>query len=145
MRCGPKSKIAKQGFKGSPGTIRNRKDRLGDLLTMFILTILYIPISKFAVDSRTWHQSLSPVCYSTALSGEFNWVRTIISMLSVGICHPSPGSPCGHILYCVLSIRSDEACSSTSSPRGPLQRGWGDSNGIGPGVYSPDGLRHKSI
>jgi hypothetical protein len=64
---------------GSSWTTRTRKERLGDLLTVLFLTIFYIPISKFAVDTLTWHNSLSMKgdgCYSTEISGGFNWVQS---------------------------------------------------------------------
>jgi len=61
------------GFEGTLLVCHSRKDKTGRLLTMFFLTILYIPISKFAVDSLIWKDSLffAGTCYTTI---GFNWV-----------------------------------------------------------------------
>jgi hypothetical protein len=64
-----------QAFEGYRVTTNTAEERMGDLLTLLILTVLYIPISKFAVDSLTWNDSVSSAnaCYHTSLEG-FNWV-----------------------------------------------------------------------
>ena len=71
-----------QGFEGYHVTTCSSKDRLGVLLTMVILIILYIPISKFAIDSLTWNSTLMQgnSCYRTNSEG-FNWVSPTTSRL----------------------------------------------------------------
>jgi len=66
-----------QGFEGYHVTAATSKDRLGVLLTMVTLIILYIPMSKFAIDCLTWNSALTQgnSCYRTTSEG-FNWVSS---------------------------------------------------------------------
>ena len=77
-RAGAATNLMKEsdqlGFEDSPRTIRNRKARLGNLLTVFFLTVFYVPVSKLAIDALSWNKSLSNECYSTTSSRGFNWV-----------------------------------------------------------------------
>lgn len=96
------------------------KERLGSLLTVFILTIFYIPISKFAIDSLIWHTTLSQSGRCYVSPGAFNWVFILPRYnsqghLTTGLSDPSICGPSAGYLHHLLSLHIEKFGPSLSS------------------------------
>jgi hypothetical protein len=118
-----------QAFEGYRVTTNTAKERIGDLLTLLILTILYIPISKVAIDSLTWNDSLSPgnACYHTSSEG-FNWVILHRPRLIAGDLYPPKRLLYSPLLYADLALPPLPHGPRIPPNRRPIQRGRGTSH-----------------
>jgi len=103
-------------------------DRFGLRLSMFALTILYIPMSKFAIDSLVWQRDLSKDserCFDTRSQGGINWVQVFGTLLTAVLLYSPYGFLGVPVLYGLLSVSYQEGHRTSSSCCGPLQRGRG--------------------
>ncbi|ODQ54346.1 hypothetical protein SAICODRAFT_70076 [Saitoella complicata NRRL Y-17804] len=98
--------IHTEGFESNPWTLQRKKKRLGNIITIFFLTTLYLPVMKLAVDALVWQKTFWPtwdaeraaadptgyiqsnnVCYITsARIKDINWVYLVLPVAFIAVC-----------------------------------------------------------